>query len=92
MLCGRCQEPIEPGSSGVLMQHFSPSTPLPRVLLLPYHEECHLRGILGGVNHLRGKCTCCGGNQPPDPEGLTSREAAKMAVDFYRGRITDRIV
>ncbi len=43
------------------------------------HLECHLRGIIGGVNHLRGTCTCCGGKDDPDPPNVSKREAARLA-------------
>ncbi len=50
----------------------------------PYHTECFVRGIIGGINHLAGRCTCCGGTDAPDPEGLTKREAALVAVRYFR--------
>ncbi len=48
------------------------------------HPECALRMVIGGLNHLLGWCSCCGGTEPPDPEGMTRREAAIAAVDFWR--------
>jgi hypothetical protein len=36
--------------------------------------------ILGGINHLNGDCTCHGGTQPPDPPGVTRRDAARMVL------------
>jgi hypothetical protein len=51
--------------------------------MLPYHYECHFRSIIGGLNHLRGRCTCCGGTEPPDPPELSKREAAAEAVKFW---------
>lgn len=47
------------------------------------HQACCLRSIIGGVNHLRGTCTCCGGDDPPDPPGITMRQAARLALDEY---------
>ncbi len=44
------------------------------------HWECGMRGVLGGVNHMIGRCTCCGGTEPPDPPGLSRRQAAREAV------------
>jgi hypothetical protein len=43
-----------------------------------------LRLVIGGAHHQLGNCTCCGGQQPPDPPGLTKREAARVAVDIFR--------
>ncbi len=44
------------------------------------HHECFVRMVRGGANHMDGTCTCCGGDQPPDPPGLTKREAARLSV------------
>ena len=44
------------------------------------HYECHMRLVFGGANHQDGTCSCCGGSQPPDPPGLTKREAARLAM------------
>lgn len=85
MLCRRCDEAIADGESGVI----------PDDLLRwenPMHRECFLRGIVGGLNHQLGRCTCCGGDQPPDPPELTRREAARQAVEAWeqRGRYPRR--
>jgi hypothetical protein len=53
------------------------------------HEECCLRQVVGGVNHLLGRCTCCGGSDPPDPPGMNPREAARLAVETYRRQHDD---
>lgn len=72
--CSRCSEPIEGADRGFL----SPA---------PIHRECLLRSIIGGANHLKGNCTCSScsryGGQPPDPPGLTMREAALLATKIY---------
>lgn len=49
-----------------------------------FHRECAVRAIMGGLNHLLGRCTCCGGSEPPDPPHLTTREAALAAVNEWR--------
>lgn len=49
----------------------------------PIHRECSLRMSLGGANHQRGTCSCQGGPDPPDPPGLTRREAARAAVTAW---------
>lgn len=48
-----------------------------------YHAECMARMIIGGLNHLRGCCSCCGGTEPPDPPELSRRDAARAACDFW---------
>lgn len=73
-LCGFCGEPLgAEGDSGAVAN-------------MPSHEDCAIRAIVGGLNHLRGTCTCCGGTEPPDPPGLTRREAARLAVRYWRAR------
>lgn len=47
------------------------------------HTECAFRAVVGGLNHLRGRCSCCGGDQLPDPPELTKREAARAALDYW---------
>lgn len=47
------------------------------------HQACALRAVIGGVNHLRGVCTCCGGTEPPDPPQLTRYQAAWAAVHYW---------
>ena len=49
----------------------------------PTHWECGLRSTVGGVNHIKGLCSCCGGNLDPDPDGLTRRQAAKAAAKAW---------
>jgi len=66
-ICYWCDEPILPN------EPTAPFTP-------SQHWECGLRSVFGGVNHINGLCSCCGGNLDPDPEGLSRREAAKAAA------------
>jgi hypothetical protein len=40
--------------------------------------------MIGGLNHLLGRCTCCGGTEPPDPPEMTPRQAALAAVAAWR--------
>lgn len=47
------------------------------------HWECGFRAVMGGVNHIRKICTCCGGTDDPDPPGMTRREAARAALDEW---------
>lgn len=72
--CLYCDEPVLPGD---------PVAPLSNVTA---HWECGLRSVVGGLNHLNGLCTCCGGTLLPDPEGMTRREAAKVAAQAWVAR------
>jgi hypothetical protein len=58
MVCLHCDEPIRPdGDPSIRWALWADgATTVRRV-----HRDCHLRSIIGGLNHLRGRCTCCGG-------------------------------
>lgn len=73
--CPHCGEPLLVGDDIVRF-----GEPL-------YHHECALRMVVGGVNHQNGTCWCCGGDQPPDPPGLSYREAARATADCFRARL-----
>jgi hypothetical protein len=78
--CLWCREPFRPRdrlANGTVM---TPAGPRHQ------HLECAIRSVVGGVNHLRGHCSCCGGDQPPDPEGVPTRVAAHMAYNVWRAR------
>jgi hypothetical protein len=68
-LCPHCDEPVE---NGPIIPHLSDDGWAPQ----RWHWECFMRGIVGGLNHQRGLCICCGGSLPPDPPEMTPREAA----------------
>jgi len=53
----------------------------------PMHLECHLRMIVGGVNHIRGTCSCYGGTDDPDPPNVSKREAARLAMIEWEKKI-----
>lgn len=78
-LCARCDEVIGWHDDGLLIPHLGENDTTHQ----PWHYECHLRGIVGGINHQMGNCTCCGGTEPPDPPDLTPREAAHAAVSYW---------
>ena len=69
-LCQLCDELILPGEP-IAQSTFNG---------LPVHHECGFRAIAGGANHILGCCSCCGGTMPPDPPGLSRREAARAAL------------
>jgi hypothetical protein len=55
-----------------------------------YHRACRQRLIIGGLNHLLGRCTCCGGAEPPDPPEMTRRQAAIAAVNaWHEGQVDE---
>ena len=71
--CYHCGEVFVEGDQGVTnQQDFS------------FHIDCNLRGVIGGVNHLRGTCSCCGGTDDPDPPNVSRREAARLAANEWR--------
>lgn len=72
--CPHCGEPIRPGEQGIIRQYGNERVPV--------HRACDLRSVVGGLNHLRGTCSCHGGPDEPDPPGLTRREAAEAALAF----------
>lgn len=80
--CVRCEEPIEDPSIA------------PRIMVVDeegsrqeyMHKECLTRVAIGGLNHLKGTCQCCGGNDDPDPPGMTKREAAIAAVAHWEAK------
>lgn len=72
--CPLCEEPVLAGDPVSSTE----------VNGMPAHHECMFRALVGGANHIRKCCTCCGGTEPPDPPGLTKREAAREAMRAYR--------
>lgn len=76
--CGRCGEPIEPGEPVEVMGSFEGDK--------SFHWECAARMAIGGANHLLGRCTCCGGTEPPDDPALTKREQARTALAVFRAQ------
>ena len=55
-----------------------------------FHAECAARMVIGGANHLLGRCTCGGGTEPPDDPTLTKREAARTALGIFRAQQQER--
>lgn len=74
--CLHCHEPIVAGDRGFLRLTMT----LRGAQLEPTHRECDLRGVVGSVGHLQGRCSCFGGNEE-DPPGMTAREAAQAVWD-----------
>lgn len=80
-ICTRCREPVAAGDSGVTMMTFDDDLSGSQ---RPMHRACFLRTFVGGVNHQRGTCFCCGGTDDPDPPGLTIRQAAELAAEEHQ--------
>jgi hypothetical protein len=80
--CMWCREPIEAGDQGTL-----------DMLGQPMHIECTIRSVVGGVNHIAGRCKCCGGTEEPDPPELTVRRAARLAMYVHelKRRMGDKL-
>jgi hypothetical protein len=81
--CMFCGEALQDGDTGMLVRYIDTDvsmTPSWR----PYHYACHMRQIVGGLNHQLARCTCCGGTEPPDPDDMTRREAAEAAVKHWQ--------
>ena len=77
--CVHCFELIRPEDHGFLM----PYVEALEVKDIALHYECHMRRIVGGLNHVLGGCICCGGKEPPDPPELSRRDAARAALDAW---------
>jgi len=77
--CHYCGETIKIDELSMSMPHYKGKT----FTMYEYHCECRNRMQIGGLNHLKGTCKCCGGNDPPDPPEMTKREAAIAACDLW---------
>lgn len=71
--CVYCDETIAVGDDGWILHDGA-------VL----HRECNLRGVIGSVAHQQKRCSCFGGDDEED--GMTRREGARAALDYFEGR------
>lgn len=79
--CAWCEEAIVFGDDGLLIPVAGENREI------SYHTSCFLRSVVGSVGHQQN-CNCrgeCGG----DPEGMTKKEAAQAAVDYFQSRRFD---
>ena len=76
--CLWCGEPFVASDQGVLI----PFLGAEGQSLRGQHVECAIRSVVGGLNHQRGQCICCGGRLPPDPPDLPKRVAARIAAAY----------
>ena len=84
--CLYCTEPIAADDSGI-------ATPLMEsvgnaivVSTAYYHVECWGRSLLGSVGHQLRLCSCYGGTEDCEPDGMSKRETARAAWDLARAR------
>src|SRR3982751_214867 len=68
--CAWCAELVEAGNEGWGQSPIGPW----------FHEECFTRMILGSLGHQLQVCPCYGGDYE-DPPALSTREAAKAALE-----------
>ena len=69
--CPHCTEPLLEGEA------LSDTEP-------PFHSDCMIRQVVGSVGHQKHLCACYGGTGPGDPEGMSVREAARAAAEYFR--------
>jgi hypothetical protein len=82
--CLWCNEAIQLGDCGLIVGYIDTDVSVtPRHV--PYHYPCYVRQIVGGRNHQLHLCHCkgCAGALPPDPQGMTRREAANAALETF---------
>lgn len=77
-VCLRCDEPA--GIDGQEQLTFLVTTTGIETRWM--HLECDIRGRVGSLGHLQRRCSCYGGLEE-DPAGMSKREAARAAADFY---------
>jgi len=78
--CAHCGESFWPDDFGCEMPCLCERGWMP----IYFHDECHLRRIVGSLSHLRRECSCfIEGSQCGDPPELTRRQAAVLACGEY---------
>lgn len=76
--CLLCEEVFIDGDKGFLVPYSGPDGDSE----VGQHRECFFRSIFGSVGHQKKKCSCFGGTEE-DPPGMSKRQAAIAAFDFY---------
>lgn len=92
--CGWCEEPITEEDSGVLIPHVGAPFRAHEYVTVPYHRECFIRQIAGSVAHQLRLCSCpgSGGSDHGElEEGMTRREAAKLAEKWFTVHLPNAI-
>lgn len=71
--CQYCGEELAPG------EEFEP---VPNT-----HRECAIRMVIGSVAHQERRCSCyVTGSDEDDPQGITTRESARLAFAAFQRR------
>jgi len=77
--CIYCEEPIQIEDDGILSS-----------CLDALHRTCWIRMLVGSIAHQRHVCPCYlpeGEAQQHEPVGMSRRQAARLAADYYEGII-----
>lgn len=82
-LCPYCNEPVEPGEAAYMEGVELTPIIAPLDSKHRYHADCLIRAVSGSVGHQRRECQCFG-KVDTSEDGLTTREAARRAADFWR--------
>jgi len=79
--CGFCTDPIQDGDRGIIT---------PAILAggqpgaVPWHHECWMRQVAGSPFHLRGQCSCHGGENFDARNATERRAEAGASYDLIR--------
>lgn len=76
--CAHCEERFQPDDYGVYLETGGPGHGEE-----PCHTECFFRIISGSIGHMQRRCNCYG-MEDTSEDGLTLRQAALAAWDYYR--------
>jgi len=91
VLCAHCDEPIEAGDQGIMMDggyEYNVEDVVEKRVRFeshPWHHDCFLRSVIGSVGHQLKQCHCYGGTTEDPPE-MSKREAARAAVRLFRSQ------
>ena len=70
--CRYCEEAVRQGDDGWFLYDGT-------IL----HRECNLRMAVGSVAHQEGRCTCFGGTANDEVDGMTVRQGAQAALEYF---------
>jgi hypothetical protein len=84
--CLWCTEPIAAEDSGIGMPMMESEGNVLVAVQAFEHVECFIRQIIGSVGHQLKVCSCFGGNDACEPEGMSTRESARAAFELAQSR------
>jgi len=70
--CDYCEEVVAAGEDGFILDSGT-------IL----HRECFMRGFTGSVAHQEKRCSCFGGTDDDEVDGMTRREGARAAMAYF---------